>query len=98
MTDGNSCVRLLKLGMILREHMMSQVLQIRTKVLPGNRIEVSTPDLTVGQEVDVVVSQSLARPRQSILEFVEALPAGRLFKTPEEADEYLKRERDSWER
>jgi hypothetical protein len=31
------------------------------------------------------------------LALLDEMPAGRLFKTSEEADEYLRKERDSWE-
>jgi hypothetical protein len=34
----------------------------------------------------------------SALKILDASPGSRLFKTPEEADEYLRNERDSWER
>ncbi len=36
--------------------------------------------------------------RQSVRQMVREMPAGRLFKTSTEADEYLEQERDSWDR
>lgn len=36
--------------------------------------------------------------RRSALELLESLPGRRLFKTSAEADEYLREERESWER
>ena len=37
-------------------------------------------------------------PRRSMREIMNELPGGRIFKTAEEADAYLREERDSWER
>ena len=34
---------------------MSTTMHVRTKVLPGNRIEITTPELAVGEEVEVTV-------------------------------------------
>jgi len=36
--------------------------------------------------------------RQSILDILEELPGGRIFKTSAEVDAYLREERDSWDR
>jgi hypothetical protein len=71
--------------------------RVRTKVLPGNKIEVSSPELAVGSEVDVEISQN-PEPRRTFRDIVRDLPPGQLFKTPEEVDEYIRQERDSWER
>lgn len=42
--------------------------------------------------------ESTTSPRQSIREMLREMPAGRLFKSSAEADEYLEMERDSWDR
>lgn len=34
----------------------------------------------------------------SALKILDSSPGSRLFKTPEAADEYIRKERDSWER
>lgn len=36
--------------------------------------------------------------RTSMLEIINEMPGGRLFKTSAEADAYLREERDSWDR
>jgi hypothetical protein len=77
---------------------VSQVLHIHTKVLPGNRVEISAPELAVGQTVEVTVSPSAGGSIEHAIDILDSLPAQRLFKTPQEADEYLQRERDSWEK
>ncbi len=76
-------------------------LHVRTEVLPGHRIEITTPELKEGESVDVflVVSEPSDQRRSSISEFLAALPPGpRQFKTAEEVNEYLRQERDSWDR
>lgn len=78
--------------------MKSSTVCIRTTILPGGKIEVSSPQLSVGDTVEVIVRpESPAPERRSALDILEELPGGILFKTPEEADAYLQNERDSWE-
>ncbi len=36
--------------------------------------------------------------RLSVVELINSLPKGRAFQSPAEADEYLRQERDSWDR
>jgi len=43
-------------------------------------------------------AQGQAEPLRNALDLLEQTPGGRLFSTPAEADEYLQRERDSWDR
>lgn len=80
---------------------MQTTLRIETTVLPGHRVEVSAPELPEGAKVDVFVvlpEQRFPR-RRSMLEFLATLPPGPLlFKTPQEADQYIQKERDEWER
>jgi hypothetical protein len=78
----------------------TSVLRIQTRVLPGKKIEVSTPDLSVGDEVEVSIipSPPPTQERRSVLDIIENLPGGSLFKTSLEADEYLQAERDAWDR
>lgn len=38
------------------------------------------------------------KPARSALELLDSLPPGGLFQTPAEVDQYLREERDSWER
>lgn len=80
---------------------MQSALRMETTVLPGHRLEISAPELPEGAKVEVIVvlPEQPIRPRLSMLEFLATLPPGPLlFKTPEEADQYLREERDSWER
>ena len=79
---------------------MRQALLIKTKVLPGNKIEVTAPEFSVGDTVEifVVLPEPPSPMRRSAIDLLEELPGQRLFKTSEEADRYLQEERDSWER
>jgi hypothetical protein len=61
---------------------MSQVLHVRTKVLPGKRVEVSLPDFTVGDEVEVTIAQKqsvtpsrMAEQLAYFQEWVRRIPA-----------------------
>jgi hypothetical protein len=78
---------------------MQPALHISTKVLPGNKIEISTPELPVGNavEVFVIIKNTSSRSRRSAIDLLDELPGQRLFKTPEEADQYLQEERSAWE-
>jgi hypothetical protein len=80
---------------------MQTALRMETKILPGNRIEISDPQLPEGANVEVIVvlPAKPAAVRRSMLEFLATLPPGPiLYKTPEDANRYIKEERDSWER
>jgi hypothetical protein len=80
---------------------MQTVLRLETTVLPGNRLEVSSPELPDGAKVEVIVvlADQPASYRPSMLEFLESLPAGpRAFKTWEEYEQHLRAEKDAWER
>ncbi len=79
---------------------MQAALRIETTVLPGKRIEISSPELPEGAKVEViVVLPEKSQPRfRSALEFLESLPPGpRAFKTWEEYERHLQEERNSWE-
>jgi hypothetical protein len=79
---------------------MQSALHITTKVLPGGKIEITDPELRVGEPVDVflVLPEASSRPRRSALEIIEALNGRRVFQTPQEVNRYLQEERDSWDR
>ncbi len=78
---------------------MQATVTIRTTVQPGGKIEVSTPDWTPGTAVSVTVSPLKETSRKrSVLEILAECPGGRLFKTAEEVDAYIREERDSWDR
>ncbi len=80
---------------------MQTAVRLETTILPGHRLEVSSPELPEGANVEVIVMLPAisALPRWSMLDFLATLPPGPLlFKTAEDADRYVREERDSWER
>ena len=76
---------------------MQQELRVITEVLPGGRIEVVNPELTVGQAVEIVVRPKDERRRRSALEILAEAPGHRLFKTAEDVKAYLDEEKASWD-
>jgi len=80
---------------------MQTALRIETTVLPGHRLEISSPELPEGTKVEViVVLPETPQPlRISVLEFLESLPPGpRAFPTWEEYEKHLQEEKNAWER
>lgn len=83
---------------------MSTTVRREAVVGPDGKIEINVPELQPGQHVTVTIqpeqTASEAPPEEkiSMYDFIKDLPGGRLFKSAEEVDEYLRQERDSWER
>lgn len=80
---------------------MEAALRVTTKVLPGNKIEITAPELKEGDAVEVflVFPKVSPTPGQSLREFVESLPPGpRSAPTWEQLERRFQEERDSWDR
>lgn len=77
---------------------MQKTLRLRTTVLPGGWVEFASPDLIVGQTVEVVVLHESADVGRSVMEILNSGPEKRLFKSAEEVREYLAAEKASWDR
>jgi hypothetical protein len=87
---------------------MTQFLRIETTILPGRRIEVTSPDLPESGPVEVLVvvpNTSATTPvdapaaESSIVEFLDRLPAGpRSASSWAELDLAIDQERNAWER
>jgi hypothetical protein len=59
---------------------------------------VSHPLLAVGEDVDIVIIASQpSEYAEDAIDIIESEPGGQLYKTPEDVDEYLKQERESWD-
>ena len=75
--------------------------RIKTIILPGGKIEISSPDLIAGQHATVIVKVEEEQPEKLTIDEHLAranYQGGALFKTAEEVDAYIREERDSWER
>ena len=79
---------------------MQAAIRTHAKVLPGNRLEITSPELPEGQTVEVIVLiDRAAKPRQGVLEFLDSLPPGpRSYPTWEELERAFQEERNSWDR
>ena len=78
---------------------MLNALQIETTILPGGRIEIRASELVPGRRarVFVIIEEENAEKRR-LSEILGDYPGGRLFKSVEEVDAYIREERDSWDR
>lgn len=79
---------------------MESPLHIKTTVLPGKIIEVTSSSLVEGEQVDVTIRYTSSRHvrRRTVMDIIEANNPPQVFKTADDVDEYLARERGSWDR
>jgi hypothetical protein len=78
--------------------MTSVALHVRTKVLPGHRIEITVPELPEGRSASVfVVLEDAEGTKRPLWEVLRDYPGGQLFRSGEEVDAYLRSERESWD-
>ena len=77
---------------------MQNALHVRTKVLPGGKVEIVNQALQAGEDVDVVISPAPAPAARSAWQIISERPGRRLFKTAKEVDDYIAEERASWDR
>jgi hypothetical protein len=79
---------------------MNSALHLKTEVLEGNKIEIKDDNLVVGETVEifVILPEKQEKSTRNILQTIETIRNHRsCFKTPEEVDQYLRQERDSWD-
>ena len=78
---------------------METSVHIKTKVLPGNRIEISSSNLVEGEEVEVIIKSAakLKIKKRYILDIIKDTTPPHLYKSAEEVDQYLEFERNSWD-
>ena len=77
---------------------MHKAWHVRTTVLPGGKIEIVDQELPVGESVDVVVSQSPASERRSVVDILDEAPGHLVFKTAADVATYLAEEKEAWGR
>lgn len=84
---------------------MQAALKLTARVLPGKRSEFTAPELTEGEDVELIVLQSdksvppSAQPFSTAWEYLQSLKP--VEHTPEEwetIERELQAEKDSWER
>jgi len=80
---------------------MQSAIHIKTKVLPGGKIQLEIPQATEGEDVDVFVimtSTKLSKSRPSVIDILDEIhqrrPHGR---AAAEINQELQAERDAWD-
>lgn len=77
---------------------MSAPMHFQTVVLPGHRIEIQAPELREGQRATVfVLVDDPAAPRRCLTEILKDYQGAKQFHSDQEVDDYLQRERESWD-
>jgi hypothetical protein len=80
---------------------MATAVKVRTRVLPGHRVEFSAPELVEGGEVEVIALQdepARQEPVVSMIELRKTFPQRRLTDEEwEQRDREFQEERDSWD-
>jgi hypothetical protein len=78
---------------------MPRTIQITTTVLPGHRIEVQAPELPEGSQATVIITlPDEALEKRPYREVLGDYTGGKLFKSGEEVEAYIKSERDPWDK
>jgi len=73
-------------------------------VQPDGSIQIRAPGLLPGQRVSISIApaeevgEAEKRTGPSVIDLISTLPGHRLFHTAEEVDQYVREERDSWDR
>jgi hypothetical protein len=84
---------------IAMEGTMATEVRVKTIVLPGGRIEITTPELIPGRRATVVVTieDNETIEQSHVIDILKTLPGHRLYQSAEEVDAYIREERDAWE-
>lgn len=78
---------------------MTQTLQIETTILPGHRIEIQAPELPEGRSATVfVLVEEHPLSKRRLSEILADYRGGQLFRSAQEVDDYLRAERESWDK
>ena len=86
--------------MTVEDTVVESAMHIRTKVLPGSKIEVTSANLVEGEQVEVIIKFTARsrKRRRKVLDILEATAPPQVFKTADDVDRYLEGERSSWDR
>ena len=78
---------------------MSAEISVRTVVLSGGKIEISTPELIPGRRATVVVTieDNETIEQTHVIDILKTLPGHRLYQSAEEVDANIREERNAWE-
>lgn len=74
---------------------MNQALRQKVVVKPGGIIEIRSPELPSGAVVDVIIIlEASPKQKQSLSSLIGTAKGS--FATPQEADDFIRKERDAW--
>lgn len=78
---------------------MATEVRVKTVVLPGGRIGITTPELIPGRRATVVVTieDNEAVEQPHVIDLLKTLPGHQLYQSAEEVDACIREERDVWE-
>lgn len=80
---------------------MQSAIHLKTKILPGRKIELEVPQATEGEDVEVIVIMPSPRPSQSrpsVIDILDEIHRRRPYGlSTEEIDSSLQAERDAWD-
>jgi hypothetical protein len=74
---------------------MNQAIRQKAVVKPGEVINIQSSELPVGTEVDVIIIVETATKKKQSLRSIIGTGKG-CFATPQSADDFISRERDTW--
>jgi hypothetical protein len=78
---------------------MESAIRYETTITPSGRIELPIPQLRAGQQVEVIVVPCYERRAgRCIRDVLEGASRHRLYTRAQEVDDYIREERDAWER
>lgn len=79
---------------------MQTALRFTGTVQPGGRVEVSSTQLPLGKDVDVIVlfPRESETVRRSVTDVLAEAPGQLIFQTAEEVDAYIREEDAAWDR
>ncbi|MBI4828424.1 MAG: hypothetical protein HY804_06390 [Nitrospinae bacterium] len=76
---------------------MKHTVQRQVIVQPGGLVEVKAPELTPGMRADVIIVQEDALAESVTGKLTSIIGSGRGgFPVPEDADKFIRDERDAW--
>ena len=78
---------------------MATEVRVKTVILPGDKIEISTAELIPGRRATVVVTIEDDDPIEQphVIDIPKTLAGHRLYQSAEEVDAYIREERDAWD-
>ncbi len=74
---------------------MNEAIRQKAVMKPDGVINIQSSELPVGTEVDVIVIMERAGKKKQSLRSIIGTGKG-CFATPQEADDFISRERDAW--